>query len=357
MKINEIIKEGRLAKNFTQEQMAGFLGVTAPAVNKWEKGTSYPDITLLPALARLLDTDLNTLLSFKDELTEKEIDLFLNNLSETVDRDGFKKAYAVAIDKLREYPTCYLLMLNVAVLLDGALVMYKDRECIEEYQTTIDSLYQRVLCSPDNIIRNQAQSILISKYMEKRDYDKVQELLETLPDESPVDKKQLQANLYIANGRLEDAAKLEEEKLLSATNEIHAILMTLMEIALKEKRLEDAEYIADVSQKGSRLFDLWEYNSYVAHFQLYSACKNRMKCVKILIPMLKSLTHKWNINQSPLYRHIKTKEKEQSVDIRMRKNLIQTICEDKEMAFLQESKEFQDMMSEIDSECKDKFES
>lgn len=47
-----------MEKHMTQEQMAGYLGVTAPAVHKWEKGTSYPDITLLPALARLLDTDL-----------------------------------------------------------------------------------------------------------------------------------------------------------------------------------------------------------------------------------------------------------------------------------------------------------
>lgn len=34
MRINEIIKERRLAKGFTQEQIANYLGVTAPAVNK-----------------------------------------------------------------------------------------------------------------------------------------------------------------------------------------------------------------------------------------------------------------------------------------------------------------------------------
>lgn len=61
MKIEETIRERRLAKHLTQEQLANYLGVTAPAVNKWEKGISYPDIRLLPALARLLDTDLNTL--------------------------------------------------------------------------------------------------------------------------------------------------------------------------------------------------------------------------------------------------------------------------------------------------------
>ena len=38
MKMHKIIKERRLALNFTQEQVAKYLGVTTPAVNKWEKG-------------------------------------------------------------------------------------------------------------------------------------------------------------------------------------------------------------------------------------------------------------------------------------------------------------------------------
>ena len=41
MRINEIIRERRLAENLTQEQVALRLGVTAPAVNKWEKGVSH----------------------------------------------------------------------------------------------------------------------------------------------------------------------------------------------------------------------------------------------------------------------------------------------------------------------------
>ena len=45
MKINEIIKEKRLALGYTQEQLAKFLNLTTPAVNKWERGISYPDFT------------------------------------------------------------------------------------------------------------------------------------------------------------------------------------------------------------------------------------------------------------------------------------------------------------------------
>lgn len=48
MKMHEIIKKRRLEKSLTQEQVAQQLGVSTPAVNKWEKGTSFPDITLLP---------------------------------------------------------------------------------------------------------------------------------------------------------------------------------------------------------------------------------------------------------------------------------------------------------------------
>lgn len=38
VKINEIIKEKRLALGYTQEQLAKFLNLTTPAVNKWERG-------------------------------------------------------------------------------------------------------------------------------------------------------------------------------------------------------------------------------------------------------------------------------------------------------------------------------
>ena len=65
MNISEQIKTNRKALGFTQEQLASYLGVSAPAVNKWEKGSTYPDIALLPALARLLKIDMNELFSFR----------------------------------------------------------------------------------------------------------------------------------------------------------------------------------------------------------------------------------------------------------------------------------------------------
>lgn len=64
MHISEVIRDRRRGLGLTQEQVAQRLGVSAPAVNKWERGMSCPDITLIPALARLLETDANTLLVY-----------------------------------------------------------------------------------------------------------------------------------------------------------------------------------------------------------------------------------------------------------------------------------------------------
>ncbi|WP_454389170.1 helix-turn-helix domain-containing protein, partial [Streptococcus sp. Marseille-Q8145] len=68
MHLNQIIRTKRLAAGLTQEALAQKVGVTSPAVSKWEKGISYPDITLLPILARNLNTDVNTLLDFSADL-------------------------------------------------------------------------------------------------------------------------------------------------------------------------------------------------------------------------------------------------------------------------------------------------
>ena len=40
MPFHTVIRERRKELGLTQEQLAGYLGVTAPAVNKWEKGVS-----------------------------------------------------------------------------------------------------------------------------------------------------------------------------------------------------------------------------------------------------------------------------------------------------------------------------
>ena len=52
MQIGTVIRKYRKEKNMTQEEMASYLGVTAPAVNKWENGNACPDIMLLALIKK-----------------------------------------------------------------------------------------------------------------------------------------------------------------------------------------------------------------------------------------------------------------------------------------------------------------
>lgn len=67
MKFQDIVRQKRKELGLTQEQAARRLGVSPAAVSKWESGQSLPDTPLFAPLARLLHTDLNTLLSFEEE--------------------------------------------------------------------------------------------------------------------------------------------------------------------------------------------------------------------------------------------------------------------------------------------------
>ena len=77
MAIGDVIRKYRKNLGLTQTEMAARLGVTTPAVNKWENNNSQPDITLLAPIARLLHITTDTLLSFTEDLTEEEISHFV----------------------------------------------------------------------------------------------------------------------------------------------------------------------------------------------------------------------------------------------------------------------------------------
>lgn len=75
--LSENIKRLRRENELTQETLAEFLGVTFQSVSKWERGESYPDITMLPAIASFFDTTVDNLLGVDKAQQEKKIREYL----------------------------------------------------------------------------------------------------------------------------------------------------------------------------------------------------------------------------------------------------------------------------------------
>ena len=68
MTIGKRIAALRREKNLKQDDLAQMLEVSPQAVSKWENDQTYPDISLLPKLAKILGVSVDELLSGKQEL-------------------------------------------------------------------------------------------------------------------------------------------------------------------------------------------------------------------------------------------------------------------------------------------------
>ena len=71
MNMGKRITDKRKALGLTQQTLAEKLNISFQAVSKWENGTSYPDVTMLPGLASVLQTSVDSLLGYPlQSLTE-----------------------------------------------------------------------------------------------------------------------------------------------------------------------------------------------------------------------------------------------------------------------------------------------
>lgn len=69
MKIAKKIREGRIAQNMTQMNLADAMGVSYQAVSNWERGNSMPDISKLEELCHALKLDVTDLLGMESRET------------------------------------------------------------------------------------------------------------------------------------------------------------------------------------------------------------------------------------------------------------------------------------------------
>lgn len=89
LSIGKNIREYRRKNDMTQEDFAARLGVSYQSVSRWENGTTYPDIELLPAIAELLSCSVDDLMGIPNAEKEKQAVKIFDELR----RECMKKEY------------------------------------------------------------------------------------------------------------------------------------------------------------------------------------------------------------------------------------------------------------------------
>lgn len=342
MNIGDVIRRYRKEAGMTQEEMANRLGVTTPAVNKWENKNSNPDIELLAPIARLLHISLDTLLSFHEELTPSEIGEIIQEMDNMFDSEGFEKVYVWASEKIKEYPNCNMLIWQVAVMLD-ARRLTEDSLNSEEYDEQINAWYEIALNDEDEEIKHHAADSLFGFYLRKKEYAKAEEYLKYFSNNDPM-KKIYQGRLYQEQGDKENAYETFESILFSEYQILDFTFSFMMKMALEEGDIQKARYLAEKMGKIAGVFEMGKYHECSSMLDVVCAEKNIEDTFRVVEQLLKSVDSLCDFQKSRLFQHMKLNQPESSFAEKLKEKLLEGFRDEESFGYMKGYEAWENMI-------------
>lgn len=303
MNIGNVIKKYRKELGYTQEEMANRLGVTTPAVNKWENGNSNPDIELLAPIARLLHISLDTLLSFCETLTDIEVTELIQQMDKMFSEEGYEKTYQWAINIVQEYPNCNMLIWQVAVMLDSRRIMGQ--------------------CEHPDIYDDQINSW----------YEMAEKYLNFFSDYDPTKKLYL-GRLYMKQEKTEEAYEKLENVIFSGYTTLNLAFGVMITKALEKNDLEYARFLSEKMCTLANVFEMGKYTENAAMLNVVVAEKNIEGTFQVVKQLLENVDTICDFQKSRLYKHIKFQDVENPYAEEMKKELITGFKNEEEFAYM-----------------------
>lgn len=215
LKIGEKIKTLRKAADITQEELAEMLGVSCQSVSRWELEACYPDMELLPELAEIFHSSVDSLLGIDDTAEKAKVARYLERFQEAINRGAIEECIAVAREGVAEYPNNYTLLNKLMYALfvsgddSGNIPGWEENK--EKYDGEITALGERIAkYCPDQEIRLEATARLAFQHVEMGRKSTGRAIYETLPPKALCRENQIWWGLR------------EEEKLPFIREEIRA---------------------------------------------------------------------------------------------------------------------------------------
>lgn len=294
--IGEVILKLRKEKGITQEQLGSFIGVSTAAVSKWESGSSYPDITLLPVLAAFFNITIDKLLNFKIELSDEEV-MKIYSECESLFSSG---ALDDAIDKCKnyvlKYPSSYYLKLRVGFLFTMYSWKGSDEEVCKKMMDYSIELFEDVSqnCNKAELVE-QALYQLGALYPSIEEEDKAIEALSKI-NKSKLDPDMLLASIHIKRNELKKARELLQSNLYKSINDIGLVCMGLANSFMKEEKdLKMIEKYYNLSINIKKVFSTDEYSAfglsmeYLIFAEAYLKFNETKKAIDMLHNMIEDI--------------------------------------------------------------------
>lgn len=213
--IGQVIRRLRKERNFTQEELAEQLNISAQAVSKWENGTSMPDISQVVPLASVFGVTTDVLFGVEGTNAAEEAYRIVSE-AEEIKQYGELSTYLAAYDHLLEglqkYPNNLVLLNNcvgfgLSLCLPENGWLYAEERADEiaaetERQAGLIISYSR---SPSDILR--AHQVLLFLYSSQGEYGKAAAEAEHFPERTDFTLHTNMARVYECRGEWEEVIR------------------------------------------------------------------------------------------------------------------------------------------------------
>lgn len=372
MKTGEVIRNLRKEKNLTQEQMADMLGVSAPAVNKWENGVSMPDVAILGPLARLLDTDINTLLDFRAELSKEEVSRFCTEISMKLIQKNYKEAYEQGEELLKNDPGSGYLSLQLGSIFNGAAVMAGETdngEWKKKFAEKGQKLLDYASKSQDRAISDPAIYYNVINAMNQEKFQKAEDLLSQIPD-TYIKKEDIYPGLYMRQKKYQESKKALENMMLSKAASLVSSMDLYIETCMGLGDRKRAEKIADLQYDLAELLKIPGVNPYTGKLTVALNGNEMPEKEKISEAYLEQT---WELlenfiayylepenskcENSLLFQTMETKEKQEEGERQkmygvLMERVLDSVENQEESAFLREDKNYEKRLHRLKELCR-----
>ncbi len=292
--MGQIIRRLRKERDFTQEQLAEQLGVTAQAISKWESEAGMPDISQVVPLAMVFGVPTDVLFGRYGQDDNEEAQKIADEIQNLANRwfntdeeeceilreqlEHYRKA-------LKTYPNNLTLRMGIVTTAhflasQGRSILTEEER--EELRTeSIASAEMVVKYSPSQDQVLNARWWIMNNHLGRHDWDKAKDIAESMPSSLMMLRGMCLADVYHTAGNTEECLKQRCENIATLLSSLED------EVCSLSKHYYNQENYADAAACGAFLRGLFPliygdetyvppFHSNVHHLYFYPAV-NMMK--------------------------------------------------------------------------------
>lgn len=115
--IGENIRCYRQKMSITQENLAEALGVSCQAISRWETGAAYPDIEMIPRIARFFSVSADVLMGIDKVGSEEKKEEYIRSIERLKSSKKYEEAFSLAEEARHEFPDDWDVVMTLCRLL------------------------------------------------------------------------------------------------------------------------------------------------------------------------------------------------------------------------------------------------